>query len=307
MSQQHTGMLMVLASAAGFATLAIFIKLAFAAGANTITILAIRFILASLILWLVLKLNGISPVINQKTIIQLCLMGALGYGTMSALFALTVESLPASLAAMLLYTYPAIVSILSFVIGDEQITWQKCLALAICFSGLVLILGVSFAGINPLGIMFGLGASLVYSCYILIGNRVLKNVNSLLATTYVCTAAGVAFTAFGMTSGQLILNLPLAGWLASGGITLLATIVAILAFFGGLARIGAANTSIISTMEPLITVALSILLFDEKVTLLQAGGGLLIITGVVVLQVWGHSSSTDTIRETLTKKEEITL
>ncbi len=286
MFQQHIGSLMVVASAAGFATLAIFIKLAYDAGVNTITVLTARFALAALILWPIIKIKNIPFRIGTKTIIQLCLMGALGYGTMSTFFALSIEHVPVSMAAMLLYTYPALVTLLSFAVGDEIITWPKCLALVICFSGLFLILGVSFASVSMLGVLLGLGAAVVYSGYIVIGNRVLKNVHPLVATTYVCTSAATAFIVIGLIKGNLTLLLPLSGWLALAGIAILGTIVGILFFFAGLSRIGAANASIISTAEPLITVLLSITLLGDSVSLLQGIGGLLIIAGIIILQLW---------------------
>ena len=66
MNPQQLGALMVLLSAAGFATLAIFIKLAYAAGANTLTILTLRFTLASLMLWAILKPMGLSPRMDKR-------------------------------------------------------------------------------------------------------------------------------------------------------------------------------------------------------------------------------------------------
>ncbi len=291
MSAQHKGTLMILASAAGFATLTIFIKLAYMAGANTITILTMRFMLSSIILWPMLKLRGISVNIGAKTITRLCLMGALGYGVTSTCLTLAINHLPASLAAMLFYIYPALVTLISFAAGDEQIAWHKSLALAICFGGLLLILGVSFSSINLTGVLFGLCAAAVYSGYIVVGNRVLKNINPLVATTYVCSSAGVAFTVIGLVQNSLVLSLPPAGWLAMAGIALPGTILGILLFFAGLCRIGAANASIISTTEPLITVLLSVALLDDKISLFQAFGGLLVIAGIMILQLWKRPSA----------------
>lgn len=285
MSQSNLGALLVLLSAAGFSTLAIFIKLAYSAGANTLTILTLRFVLASLCLCLLLHFLKISPRIPIKTAVKLCLMGALGYGTMSLAFAASLQYLPASLSEMLLFTYPTLVSILSFLIGDEQFSWQKGASLTICLLGLFFILGVSFTGLSHLGIVLGLTSAMVYSCYILIGNRVLKDVHSLVATTYVSSAAAFAFGAYTITTGQLLLTLPLHGWLALIGTAIFGTILGILGFFAGITKIGAANASIISTAEPVLTVLLSVLVLGETLTLLQGLGGLLVIGSILLLQL----------------------
>jgi drug/metabolite transporter (DMT)-like permease len=286
MNQQTTGALLIVASAAGFATLAIFIKFAYAAGANVITIVAVRFLIAALFLGLVLKMRGISLFVGKKMAIQLCLMGAIGYGSMSVLFATSLKYLPASLSSMLLYTYPALVSLLSFALGDEIFSLKKGLALAVCFVGLVLVLGVSYAELHPVGILLGLGSAVMYSCYIVIGNRLLKNVNPLVTTTYVCAAAATTFILIGLVTGDIILTLPLQGWLAILGIALFPTLIGILGFFAGMAHIGAANASIISTVEPLLTVILAAILLSETITLLQTIGGTLIISGILILQLW---------------------
>lgn len=290
MNQQYIGALQVAASAAGFATLAIFIKFAYAAGASTTTILAWRFTLAALCLALLLKFRGVPLLLDKRMILKLALLGGLGYGTMSTFFALSVKYVPASLAAMLLYTYPAIVSVLSFFIGDERYTWQKGLALAVCFSGLFLVLGVSFDNVSMLGFAFGLGSALVYSVYIVAGNRILQNTNPLVTTTYICASAAVVFVTSGLASNSLNWSLPLDGWLSIIGIALLATIVGIVGFFAGMSRIGAINASIISTLEPVITVLLSVALLHEKITPLQIGGGVLILGGIIFLQLWAGKS-----------------
>lgn len=286
MNQQHIGALLVAASAAGFAALPVFIKFAYAAGVNTNTILTGRFVLAFICLALILKLRGTSLMLDKALMKRLFLMGGLGYGSMSLLYALSVIYLPASLAAMLLYTYPAIVTVLSFFIGDEQYHWQKGAALAVCFSGLFLVLGVSFENVSMLGFIFALGSALVYSIYIVVGNRILKNTDPIVTTTHVCASASIVFLVSGAATNTLVFNLSMQGWLAIIGIALLPTIVGIMGFFAGMSRIGATNASIISTIEPVITVLLSVALLDETITLLQVGGGILILIGIVILQLW---------------------
>lgn len=291
MKSQTKGTLMILTSAAGFATLAIFIKYAYAAGANMLTILSIRFSLAAFLIWLVLKWRGLSLQVDKDMLIKLCLMGIAGYGSMSMLFAGSLQYLPASLTAMLLYTYPALVCILSFLLGDETFTWQKGSSLAVCFIGLFMVLGVSFADIHPLGVALGLGSSLIYSCYLIAGNRLLKNVSSLVATLYICLSSGLCFLLFSLATGSFMFSLPPAGWLSIAGITFFATVIAMLFLFAGMSIVGASNASIVSTTEPVITVLLSVALLGEKITPWQASGGILILIGIIILQLWAKDKN----------------
>lgn len=284
MNQHYLGALMVLASAAGFATLPIFIKLAYGAGANLLTILATRFVLASVCLWAILHVRGIDYRVSTRTLIRLCLLGAVGYGAMSTSFAASLQHLPASLASMLLYLYPAIVTVLALLLGLDRLTWRKAGALLVCFSGLFFILGVSFEGVSMAGFFWGLGAAATYSLYILAGNVLLKDTPPLVVTTYVCTAAAVLFSSIAATTDGFIVHLPVFGWLTLLGIAIFSTIVGILGFFSGMTHVGPANASIISIAEPVITVAISIVLLGETITLFQVSGGLLILAGILLLQ-----------------------
>ena len=75
----------------------------------------------------------------------------------------------------------------------------------------------------------------------------------------------------------------LGGWGAVAGLTLLSTVVAMLTFFAGLRRIGPVNTSLLSTLEPVMAVVLGAIFLGERLSLRQGLGGLLILVAVVVL------------------------
>ncbi|HWR30709.1 MAG TPA: DMT family transporter [Negativicutes bacterium] len=285
MHYQVEGSLFIVASAIGSATLAIFIKVAFAAGANIVTIISVRFLLAALFLLIVLRRRNIALVLPLKRTIQLCLMGLVGYGGMSILFANSLHYLPASLTAMLLYTYPALVALLSFMVGDEPFNGGKLLALVVCLAGLFMVLGISSANAPLIGVFSILGAAAIYSVYIVLGSRLLKSVDPFLATMYICASTGVAALIYGMADNSLLLTLPTKGWLAILGISVFPTIIGISCFFLGLELIGATNAAIICTVEPFVTVLLSTFLLGETITYPQIAGGALIIIGVVILQL----------------------
>ncbi|HJV34623.1 DMT family transporter [Geomonas sp.] len=288
MHEKNRGALIIVASAAGFATLGIFIKYALAGGANITTILAGRFLIAALLMLVLIKARGISLAVSRRTACQLALMGAAGYGGMSGLYAHSVERLPASLTGMLLYTYPALVTVLAVLTGEERFTAVKGVALAVCSAGLVLLLGASFSDANMESVLSILGAAVIYSCYILIGNRILKNLHPLVTSVYVCAAAGLTFLAYGLFSGTLNLAISQTAWLSIAGVAVFPTVIAVAGFFAGLRLIGSTNAAIISMLEPLITVLLSALLLGESITPLQACGGGILLSGALILQLWGR-------------------
>lgn len=297
MPQKNHGVLYIVASAAGFATLGILIKSAFAGGANITTILAGRFLLAAFFLFAYLKIRKIPYRVDRKTAVALSLMGAIGYGGMSGLFANSIHFLPASLVAMLLYTYPALVTVLALIVGDERFNSAKGVALVVCTAGLVLLLGASFEGAGMEGVLSALGAATIYSCYIIIGNRLLKNLDPLVTSFWVCVTAGLAFLLYGLAAGELVYRMSAQGWLSIIGVTIFPTLIGVLGFFAGLRLIGATNASIISMLEPLITVLLSAVLLGERITPQQGFGGAVLLFGGLILQLWGHEARHETVTE----------
>jgi drug/metabolite transporter (DMT)-like permease len=130
-----------------------------------------------------------------------------------------------------------------------------------------------------------------------IGNRILKNLDPLVTSFYVCTSAGLAFLLYGLASGELLFKMSPAGWLSILAIALFPTLFGVIGFFAGLRLIGATNASIISMLEPLITVLLSALLLGERITPLQGLGGVVLLSGAVILQLWGNGARRATVTE----------
>lgn len=113
MSRNLLGTFMALVSAAGFGSMAIFAKIAYQAGLNIQTLLVLRFSLATLILWTILKCTKKKYQVSSKDTISLIILGVLGYGALSGLFFYAVSQIPAAIAGLLLYTYPVLVTILT--------------------------------------------------------------------------------------------------------------------------------------------------------------------------------------------------
>lgn len=285
MPNYTTGVLLALFSATGFATLPIFIKLAYDAGLTTNTILTFRFALSVGLLLITLAIKGISPVLPARQAGILFLLGGLGFASTSFTFTESLRYLSASLTSVVFHIYPTLVALLAFFLGIERLNPMICIALILCFGGLLLVVGVSFAALNFIGIVLAIASALLYAVYALAGNRVRNKANSLIVTLYICLGATVVFGAAGLAQGNLLLQLSPHSWLILLGMSLFATLIGIFGFFTAMSRIGATKTCIISTTEPIITVLLAFLLLGEHMDFWQIVGGLLIASSIVILQL----------------------
>lgn len=282
--ERQLGTILVIISATGFGLLAIFVKFAYGANLNLLTILSLRFLIAAVFLWAFVFIKKEDPRVESKQLLALFALGAMGYGLMSSFFFYAVKLIPAAVASMMLYSYPVIVTMLSAWLYKEAITRNKIASLLISSLGLVLVVGVVFQGVNMKGLFFGGMAALVYSVYIVLSNKLVGKINSLVMTAYVITSAAIAFNIVGWLTGSVTLAINTQGWLAILAIALISTVVAIIAFFQGMKLVGPSKTCIISTMEPVITTLAAFLFFAETITMLQVLGGSLIIAAVILVQ-----------------------
>ncbi|MDP4125606.1 MAG: DMT family transporter [Bacillota bacterium] len=280
--QSIVGALLTLISTLGFSVYPILGKFVFEGGAGLTTVLFVRFTIAALFFWTITIWQEGFPRLTLKLWLVLWGTGGLCYSLMAGLYLTSVRYIPASLAAMLLYAYPIIVTVLAVLMKQETFSSFKLAGLVLSTTGLVLVLGVALKGINSFGVVLALGSAFVYAIYILIGNQVLKSTTPLVSTSLISTSAALTYGVIGVALGGTTISLSLNTWLGIGGIALFSTIIAMLTFFHGMKYIGATSASIISTMEPVMTVFLAVIILHEGITLLQALGGFLVVMGGIL-------------------------
>ncbi len=294
MGESGKGILLVLVSAAGFGSMAVLAKVAYAGGANVVTVLALRFTAGALLLWALLGFGKekVRVAVGLKRSAFLFGMGSLGYGAVSTLYFESLRYLPSSAVAMFFYIYPAFVTVLAYLFFRERLERRKIMALLLAASGTLLMLWAPGLRLNVTGITLALAGAFLYSLYILAVTRAVSMVSPKIMSVYVITAAAILFVGYGAFAGQLKFDLPLSAWLAIGAIAVFSTVVAIAAFAAGLQKLGPAWASIVSTFEPVVTVLLAVTLLGERLTAYQLAGGSLIVGGVLLLQ-WGIKTGTD--------------
>lgn len=282
---------MCVGSGAAFGAMAIFGKLAYDNGANVGTLLAIRFVLAAALFW-ILALAGRALLAELRALaprdIAIALgLGAAGYALQAGCYFTALERIDASLLSLLLYTFPAMVAVAAVALGRERLTPRRLIALALASAGLVLVLAGAGAGsIDALGAGLALSAAVVYSTYILVSDGVAARVRPGLLSALVCTGAAVSLVASTALLGQLRpAEVTGAGWGWLAALALVSTVVAIALFFAGLRRVGPTTASILATVEPVVTVLLAFAVFGETLGPVQLVGGGFVVAAVLALNV----------------------
>ncbi|MEN6486348.1 MAG: DMT family transporter [Syntrophobacteraceae bacterium] len=276
---RFVGILFVAVSAVGFGTLAIFARYAYADGLSTSTILFIRFALATAVM-LCLLISRRERLPHGIVLLELIGMGAVGYVGQAFCFLAALHYASSGLVALLLYLYPAFVAVLSAWLLREPITGIKIPALGLALAGTALTVGPE--GGRWLGILLAILAAVIYSFYIIVGTRVMKQVSAIQSSTVIFgSAAAVSGILMAATGPQTPATG--AGWAAIAGIVLVATVLPVSSFLAGLKRIGPNNAAMLSTLEPAVTVLLAALLLGETLKPIALLGGSMVLAAVLLL------------------------
>ncbi len=274
-------------SAAGFGTLGVFGRLASDAGASTTTTLAVRFALAALALAALAAARGVRPAaLPPRAARRALALGGVGYSLQAGLFFAALARLDASLTAIVLYTYPAFVTLAALALGRASPDARTVGALVAASAGLALVLlGPGTGAFDLAGAALALGASVTYTTYILVSDGMTRSVPPLALAALVCAGAAATCTGAGLVSGTLDLGLGAEAWLWLVLIALVSTVLPVTTFFAGLRRVGPPEAAILSTFEPPVTLALAAVALGERLAPVQLLGGALVLAAAVALQL----------------------
>jgi drug/metabolite transporter (DMT)-like permease len=308
------GIALTIVSAFAFGSGPLFAKPVYEEGVGWHVLMAWRFLVGAGLAWTWLLLNpriraGLARMRRRDLAIAIGL-GVLYTGNSATYFA-GLETVSASLAALIVYVYPAIVAVISLQVGQPLRGRRAWGALALALAGVALAVGnIADAVAPPLsGLVLIAVSPVIYAVWIVLSARLSGEgrggvgvhtaaaVDPLAAGAVMLSATAATYWLSALGLGQPVLpaEIPGGAWFGLVGIGIVSTFIAVLAFYGGAHRIGAARASIVSTVEPIWTITLASLLFAESLGPLQLVGGAMILAGVVIAQTSGGSS--DSARE----------
>lgn len=184
-----------------------------------------------------------------------------------------------SVATLSYYFAPVIVTLACPLLFRERLSGRQILCFVMSTLGLVLITGISSTrGSNDFaGILFGLGAAAFYATVILL-NKFIKNVAGIHRTFLQFLAAIVVLLPYvAMTSGFTLGSLSSSGWINLLIVGLIHTGVTYCLYFSSLKELPGQKAAILSYIDPLVAVLISVTILGETMTLQQAAGGVLIL------------------------------
>ena len=215
---------------------------------------------------------------NMKKEVPLLLASGIALGVNWILLFQAYRYTTVSMATLSYYFAPVIVTVTCPILFREKMTGKQILCFVMSTTGLVLITGLGASGGRDLiGILFGLGAAVFYAGVVLL-NKFIQNVDGIHRTFLQFLAAAVVLTPYVMLTDSVTLgSLDMAGWGNLLIVGIVHTGVTYCLYFSSLKDLPGQKAAILSYIDPLVAVLISVLFLGEGLTLWQAIGGGLIL------------------------------
>ncbi|MGE4485172.1 MAG: DMT family transporter [Oscillospiraceae bacterium] len=200
----------------------------------------------------------------------------------------TIKASSMAVAAVLLYTSPVFVCLMSAILFREKLTGKKIFALALAFGGCILVTGVLAGGAGQLpmrAILIGIGSGFGYALYSIFGKYALRNYPSSTVTlyTFVFAAIGVLpFAKLGEAADLFLTKNVIIGGVCIG---VLCCILPYILYTEGLSGVETGKASIIATLEPVVAAGIGVMFYNEGVTFMKTAGMILVISAVFILNM----------------------
>lgn len=290
MPRRATGLLLAVLSASAFGIMPVLTRTVYDDGVGVPGVLSVRFTLAAAVLLALgrLRREAWPP---RRDVRGLALLGGLGYATQAGCYFLALERISAGLTALLLYLFPVLVVVLQAVLLRTRPSPASTACVTVATAGSLLTLGPVSGG-QVVGVLLGLAAAVAYALYIVLSSRVAGGLGPFTSAGIVMAACAGVHDTVAVATGAALPQRAVA-WAALLAVALVCTVVAVSAFFAALERLGPSDTSVVSTVEPLVSILAAAAVLGERLGPVQVAGGMLVLGAVVALARLGPGAVPD--------------
>ena len=280
------GVVLVIVASIGFGLAPTFANFSYAHGANAVGVLLARFVIASLLMLLArpLFVRGAHwP--NQLVFFQLFLLGAIGFFLGTLLYFTALKHIDSGLAVVIFYSNPIFILLLSWRFNQYKPNRAVVICLVFTLLGVAITVGQVGSG-NLTSVYLVLGASLEYSIYMIASVRVMPKTDLFTGVNIVMIGAATSYAIYWLlASDSIAVMFPadLTGWINASLLGVISTACATAAMLAGVEIIGVASSSVIMTLELVVTIVGGHIFFAEPVSVLRLIGAIIVVGAVMTL------------------------
>ncbi|MDD3413370.1 MAG: EamA family transporter [Lachnospiraceae bacterium] len=282
--------LSILGAGITWGMIGIFVRRLTSFGFDSMEIAALRSFVALFFMMIVLLIYNINLFrIRWRDIWCYIGTGILSLTFFNVCYFKSIQMTSLSVAAILLYTAPSMVMLLSAVLFKEKVTMRKVFSILLAFAGCIFVTGVlgSTKTITGIGVITGLGSGFGYALYSVFSRYALdKKYHSLTITLYTFLFASIGIFPLIKISNvkEIMMDKP-ESVLVAIGLGTVSTVCPYILYTFGLSRIEASKASIIASIEPVVATLIGVFAFHEMMEIQGIFGVLLVIISIIIINV----------------------
>lgn len=276
------GILFVILSAVIFGCIPVITKTIYASGGNAVSAAAIRNSLIAPLLWGFLRHKGVSVRLSRRQMRRMVML-ALGFASTPLLLSSSYYFISSGMATTIHFVYPVFTLLGCVLFCHAPLSGVKVLCVALCSAGILMFYTPGQSG-NAAGVLLAFLSGITYSFYIIyLDQSGLGNLPSLVLAFWLALFSFVGQALYGVFTGELFVSMTPLGWFCNLVVLMLFSQSASILFQIGVRIVGPQRASILSTFEPITSLAVGIAIYSEPFGLRTGLGVLAILAAVIIL------------------------
>lgn len=223
--------------------------------------------------------------IHNRHILLMFILGGIVYAGSSMFYFIASQYTGTGLAMTIFFCYPIIVALVSRVMNKQKFNNTTLIIFFFMIIGIFLLRDTSNQNLSIFGILFAIAAAICYAFYV-IGSKHIASIHldSTILTMVICFSCAIIFLILSLSSHDFLVPHTIKSWFYLLALGIIATALPIQLMLEGLKYISSMRASIISAVEPLVTLLIGVLLLDESITHLQIIGVFVLVGSAVLVQ-----------------------
>lgn len=228
-----------------------------------------------------ISFQDISP---HSSLIKIIFFAAITYSGSSIFYFLATQEIGTGVAMVIFFSYPMFVAIFAWALTNWEINKLAILSLIMVLIGLIFLKGHGKNTLNLIGVFYALVGSLFYAVYVYGSQNMTRAIDSTRLTMLICLANTLIFLTMACYTNSLSLPHTLTAWICVVAIGIITTALPIQLLLDGLKYISPIKASILSVLEPVVTVIVGLLLLNETISPAQSLGVMIVLLAAVLIQ-----------------------
>ena len=275
---ERLGFALLFAAAVGFGIAPSCAKIAYGSGAEPQTLVAARFALCLFGIAAIVRIRHIPLVVGGKLLMGSLVMGCLLVWNASAYLS-AVQHIPVSVAAALFYTFPVQVGVIATIFGVDSLTVKRLLALIVAFGGVLFLVGFGETSATWYGVVLALGAGSGVAISSVLFDRIAHPGNSMAVLFWAILVGSLVSCMVVGFRAELQLPHDGFGWLGFV-VSMFGFSFALITYYLALPLVGAVRGALMANLEPVIAIAVAVIILDEQLGVFQVLGVTLILASI---------------------------